>query len=417
VTSAVAISVDRLGKRYRLGRHRAPYATLRETLGRAFRPGARGETTAERELWALRDVSFDVAAGEIVGVIGRNGAGKSTLLKILSRITRPTTGRGVIVGRLGALLEVGTGFHRELTGRENIFLNGAVLGMRRADIARQLEAIAAFAEVEAFLDTPVKHYSSGMYLRLAFAVAAHLEPEVLLVDEVLAVGDVAFQRKCLGKMSEVAGSGRTVLFVSHSMTAIAALCSRCLLLADGRVEDDGPPEKVIRRYMNSAERSMSIPLRDRTDRVGDGRARLTALRLLDAALNPVYRAESGSEVVIDLDYEARAGTSLAALAFEIGVYNQLGQLVFLCGSDFAGQLPPTLPREGSVRCRIPGLPLPHGRYHLNVFCGARGDAADWITSAAIVDVGEGDFFGTGRLPPGLGGTVMVAHRWELVDSH
>jgi lipopolysaccharide transport system ATP-binding protein len=412
----VAIAVEQLGKRYRLHRHRAPYATLRETLTGAFRRRAHEDAAAAEDFWALRDVSFDVEPGDIVGVIGRNGAGKSTLLKVLARITRPTTGRGVIVGRVGSLLEVGTGFHRELTGRENIFLNGAVLGMRRGDIARQLDAIVAFAEVELFLDTPVKHYSSGMYLRLAFAVAAHLEAEVLLVDEVLAVGDAAFQRKCLGKMSEVAGSGRTILFVSHNMTAIAALCSRCLLIADGRIQAEGPPGTVIERYMSEAERPMSIPLRDRPDRAGDGRVRLTALRLLDARLNPVHRAASGSEVVIELDYEARPGTSPGTLAFEIGVYDQFGQLIFLCGSDFAGRLPvEPLPLEGRVRCRIPGLPLQRGRYHLNLFCGSHRDAADWITGAAVLEVVEGNFFGTGRLPPSPGGMVLVTHRWELAD--
>jgi ABC-type polysaccharide/polyol phosphate transport system ATPase subunit len=245
-----AISVRGLGKRYQLagGGPRASYRTLRDALvSAARRPFRRGP--AGDPFWALRDVSFEVNRGEVVGVIGRNGAGKSTLLKVLSRITEPTEGEVDIHGRVGSLLEVGTGFHPELTGRENIYLNGAILGMRRAEIARQFDAIVGFAEVERFLDTPVKYYSSGMYTRLAFAVAAHLEPEILIVDEVLAVGDAEFQRKCLGKMRDVAGSGRTVLFVSHDMGAVQRLCGRAVWLAGGRVAAAGPTPETVAAYL------------------------------------------------------------------------------------------------------------------------------------------------------------------------
>src|SRR5690242_4169068 len=245
--SDIAIRIDRLGKRYRIGRPEA-YKTLRDTLvdtatapfrafGSLFRRSSSDQRAARDAdlFWALKDVSFEVARGSVTGIVGRNGAGKSTLLKVLSGITEPTEGRVELHGRVGSLLEVGTGFHPELSGRENIFLNGAILGMRRAEITRKFDEIVAFAEVEKFIDTPVKHYSSGMYLRLAFAVAAHLDPEILLVDEVLAVGDAAFQKKCLGKMGDVVRQGRTVLFVSHDMTAISQLASRCLLLDGGRV--------------------------------------------------------------------------------------------------------------------------------------------------------------------------------------
>ena len=248
--SAPAIRADRLSKRYRLGERR-PFKSLRESLTGAFRRPLSGRRHREH-IWALDAVSFEIAEGEAVGVIGRNGAGKSTLLKVLSRITQPTSGRAEVRGRIGSLLEVGTGFHPELTGRENISLNGAILGMKRAEIAAKFDAIVDFAGVERFIDTPVKRYSSGMYLRLAFAVAAHLEPEILLVDEVLAVGDLAFQKKCLGRMQSVSREGRTVLFVSHNLAAIRSLCSRAVLLQDGRLEAAGPADEVIERYLRDA---------------------------------------------------------------------------------------------------------------------------------------------------------------------
>ena len=244
-----AIKVENLAKVYKIGHLKQRNDTLRDQLVASLRGLGRRKPAGEDELWALKDVSFEVQPGEVVGVIGRNGAGKSTLLKILARITEPTSGRAVINGRVGSLLEVGTGFHPELTGRENIYLNGAILGMRRTEIARKFDEIVAFSEIEKFLDTPVKRYSSGMYVRLAFAVAAHLEPEILLVDEVLAVGDASFQKKCLGKMGEVAGEGRTVLFVSHNMRAISHICSRGIWINDGIIQKDGPSQLVISDYI------------------------------------------------------------------------------------------------------------------------------------------------------------------------
>src|SRR5881409_1050782 len=256
--SDIAIRVEGLSKRYRIGARQERYYTLRDTLTEAVarpyqklaaffsRNGAGPRTPEAASIWALNDVSFDVKRGEVVGIIGRNGAGKSTLLKILSRITEPTEGRARIHGRVGSLLEVGTGFHPELTGRENIYLNGAILGMKKSEIDRKFDEIVAFAEVEQFIDTPVKHYSSGMYLRLAFAVAAHLEPEVLIVDEVLAVGDAAFQKKCIDRMAALAAGGRTILFVSHNMDLIPRLCHRALLLDAGQVVRHGPADDVLR---------------------------------------------------------------------------------------------------------------------------------------------------------------------------
>ena len=248
------IRVDNLGKRYLLGSQQAAYGSLRDTLARMARSPVRAFQRAgpnRQEIWAVKDVGFEVSPGEAVGIIGRNGAGKSTLLKLLSRITEPTTGRIELYGRIASLLEVGTGFHPELSGRDNIFLNGAILGMGRREIAKKFDEIVAFAEVERFVDTPVKHFSSGMYLRLAFAVAAHLEPEILLVDEVLAVGDSRFQRKCLDKMQDVGKEGRTVLFVSHNMSAITRLCSRTILLDGGKVIGDGPSSQIVSAYLSS----------------------------------------------------------------------------------------------------------------------------------------------------------------------
>lgn len=261
---ANAIKADHLGKRYMLGKERDAYGTVRESLSGFARRAARFATRRgirQREaFWALDDVSFSVAAGEVLGVVGRNGAGKSTLLKVLARITEPTRGFAEIQGRLGSLLEVGTGFHPELTGRENVFLNGAIMGMSRQDVVRQFDEIVAFAEVDKFIDTPVKRFSSGMYVRLAFAVAAHLQPEVLLVDEVLAVGDYAFQQKCLDKLRNVGGEGRTVLFVSHNMAAVGSLCTRAILLERGRIALDADPASVISEYFGDARREGSSGL-------------------------------------------------------------------------------------------------------------------------------------------------------------
>jgi len=249
------IRVEGLSKQYRIGVQREPYGNLRESLARAFKAPfdrlRRNDLASDDTIWALRDVSFEVMPGEVIGIIGRNGAGKSTLLKILSQITEPSSGQVDLFGRVGSLLEVGTGFHPELTGRENIYLNGAILGMQRAEIERKFDEIVAFAEIEKFLDTPVKHYSSGMYTRLAFSVAAHLEPEILVVDEVLAVGDAEFQKKCLGKMNEVAQTGRTILFVSHNMAAVQKLCPRSILLRKGEMELDAETRSVIREYTNA----------------------------------------------------------------------------------------------------------------------------------------------------------------------
>jgi lipopolysaccharide transport system ATP-binding protein len=334
--SDIALHATRLGKRYRLGARQERYSTLRETLARSaeeywhglatmFRPRA-DRSHDDGQFWALSDVTFTVGAGEIVGVIGANGAGKSTLLKILSRITWPTTGRVEVHGRVGSLLEVGTGFHPELTGRENIVLNGAILGMRRTEIDRNFEAIVEFAEVGRFIDTPVKHYSSGMYLRLGFAVAAHLQPEILLVDEVLAVGDAVFQKKCLGKMSDVARAGRTVLFVSHNMAAVQSLCERAIWLNCGRICDDGAPKRVISAYLGSAAVGVTEQ-RWPNDDTAPGNEKV---RLRRVAVRPsdVSSLEITTRTPLQLEFDYVNLQHGAHLNLSLHVYNERGIMAF-----------------------------------------------------------------------------------------
>ena len=327
------IKVQNLGKQYRIGSDGSAYSTLREALVSKFRSPLNGRRgSADKTIWALREVDFEISPGEIVGIIGRNGAGKSTLLKILSRVTEPTTGRVELHGRVGSLLEVGTGFHPELSGRENIFLNGAILGMSRAEILQRFDDIVAFAEVEKFIDTPVKRYSSGMYVRLAFAVAAYLEPEILLVDEVLAVGDAGFQRKCLDRMKDVGRHGRTVLFVSHNMPAVTRLCDRTILLDGGTVLQDGPSHKVVGSYLKSGLGTMAArEWPDREDAPGNDIVRLCAVRV---------RTEDGTisdaidirfPVGIEIEFEVLKPGQI--LLPNIHVTNEEGVLVFITADN------------------------------------------------------------------------------------
>ncbi len=334
----VVIRVENLSKFYRIGQ-RVPYKALRDSLTDAmyapFRAvasmfnGRSQERSPDRQepnpsIWALKDISFEVKLGEVVGIIGRNGAGKSTLLKILSRITEPTEGQAEIHGRVGSLLEVGTGFHPELTGRENIYLNGAILGMKKAEIERKFDEIVAFAEVEKFIDTPVKHYSSGMHVRLAFAVAAHLEPEILLVDEVLAVGDVAFQTKCLGKMGDVAKEGRTVLFVSHNMGAVVSLCRRCFLLDSGQIMLTGSSDEVVSNYLStkSSIREMSV-------REVASDAYFTLVAVLDAKGEPTEVVQCTSGFAIRFEYDVIR--PIAGLEVSFSLFDRYGSKIFYSG--------------------------------------------------------------------------------------
>jgi lipopolysaccharide transport system ATP-binding protein len=412
----LAIRAEGICKRYRIGGQRLPYKTFRDAIADCFRfplrrrAGPTGETrrSGSETIWALKDVSFDIARGEVVGVIGRNGAGKSTLLKILSRITEPTEGYAEIGGRIGSLLEVGTGFHLELTGRENIFLNGAILGMKKSEIVAKFDEIVAFAEVEKFVDTPVKHYSSGMYLRLAFSVAAHLEPEILLVDEVLAVGDAGFQRKCLGKMGDVARGGRTVLFVSHQMAAVQNLCSRAIWLERGLLAAQGETERVIGAYLSTANEMSHFPLEDRRDRRGTGDIRFTAVILEDEEGRPVSCLRNGKDATIVLGYRNLSGGDLNNVRIDVGIDNQMAQRIAWISNVLTDEVFHRIPsdRDG-VEIRIPNLPLVAGRYGLTICCTIGGVVADWIQNAVYIDVESGNYYGTGKTAPHGQGSVLL----------
>ena len=409
----VAIETRELGKRYALGLAQRGYGTLREALVEAARRPLRRnrEGNSVDYLWALKDLSLTVRNGEVLGLIGHNGAGKSTLLKILSRITEPSAGYADVTGRVGSLLEVGTGFHPELTGRENVFLNGSILGMRRAEIRARFDEIVEFAEIERFLDTPVKRYSSGMSVRLAFAVAAHLEPEILLVDEVLAVGDAAFQRKSLGKMNEVAKEGRTVVFVSHNLAIIQALCTRGVLLERGEVVTDAPIGEAIDSYLRTLERAASADLLERTDR--DSRAYdETLVRRLEIC-NPgghpnVVVAGQPATIAIDVTEQ------LPTMECQLTIANSLGQPVCTLDSEVSA---PVDVRNGDmgprIECEIAGLPLLPGRYRIDVIVRAKRQIQDGLQAAAFFDVEPGLVGDRPTATAGSDGNVVLAHAWRL----
>lgn len=369
----VVIRAQRLGKKYIIGHQSAERVpTLRDAIARTAANFARtaGDMLRGRpiiagdeveEFWALTEVSFEVRRGDVVGIIGRNGAGKSTLLKVLSRITEPSEGRIEIRGRVASLLEVGTGFHPELTGRENIYLNGAILGMTRAEIRRKFDEIVAFAEIEKFLDTPVKHFSSGMYVRLAFAVAAHLEPEILIVDEVLAVGDGEFQKKCLGKMQDVAGSGRTVLFVSHSMAAVSSLCGRAILLSGGRITFEGSASATIESYTQGSGENYSL-----TFKADATRPRITGIKVDRAALR-------SRNVVVEIQFESP--WPLQTPIGGIVLRSPLGEPIWGSNGRFHERHDEAKAlTHGVVRCEASNLPLASGQYLLSIWLG------DWHTN-------------------------------------
>jgi lipopolysaccharide transport system ATP-binding protein len=353
-----------------------------------------------------------VTRGEIIGIIGRNGAGKSTLLKILSRITEPTAGRVRIRGRVASLLEVGTGFHPDLTGRENVFLNGAILGMTRAEIERKFDEIVAFSGVERFIDTPVKRYSSGMSVRLAFAVAAHLEPEILIIDEVLAVGDAAFQRKCLGKMDEVAHSGRTVLIVSHNMAMVTNLCQRSILLQAGRVAAEGETSKVVTRYLAGESAPSGTPLAARTDREGKGEVAVSAIEVLDEQGYPVESPASGQAVVIRCHFTCKVARTIRNCQVTLLIKKE-GQVSFILSTSLVDTSPLDLEGDGHIDFIVPEFPLGAGTYDLNSVIVADGEFQDTVYGATQLGVVDGDFFGTGRVSPSHGWRavgVLVKHR-------
>jgi len=418
----MSIKVEDLGKKYILSHQsREKYKTLRDSLaagvknfsGKLF--GRAGEVDENvEEFWALKNVSFNVASGERVGIIGRNGAGKSTLLKILSRITEPETGRLEIKGRVASLLEVGTGFHPELTGRENIYLNGAILGMSRAEIKRKFDEIVAFSEIEKFLDTPVKRYSSGMYVRLAFAVAAHLEPEILIIDEVLAVGDIQFQKKCLGKMEDVGRSGRTVLFVSHNMAAIQNLCSRCILLNHGSVYADDKTDIVIKKYIEESSEMMKISLAERRDRSGDGKIRFVSLTLKNENGDCVNSLMCGKKAVFSFAFENAQAQAMKNLQLSIGIDNAMGERVTFISNETTNEVfDEVRPEFKNIEVCIEKLPLLQGRYGFTIYSTVNGVLSDWIQNAGFFEVEPGDYYGSGKLPPSGQGNFVMDYNFKI----
>jgi len=418
------IEVQHLSKKYPLGAARAKEDSLRAIVMEGFKSAWRtvsGQKPAGSEddsghIWSVRDVSFEVNTGDVLGIVGVNGAGKSTLLKILSRITEPTEGLVKLRGRMASLLEVGTGFHPDLTGRENIFLNGVMLGMTRHEVQAKFDEIVAFAELERFLDTQVKHYSSGMYVRLGFAVAAHLEPEILVVDEVLAVGDMAFQKKCLGKMSEFGQGGRTVLFVSHNMAAVENLCQRGLVLSQGKLVLDGSAKEAVQYYVhNIASRSdgnntNKVDLRNAPGRRQRMRSLIQELSLYSAGQRPVNGLlPIGAPLKVRVKFELPPSTP--DFDIRVNFLNLFGQLIFTARSSYEPQRTwDTRSGLQSFTCDIPSLCLTPGEYRLDVALVLSNSLVDYVEHAIALTVIESDFYGTGQ-PPNIGLCVME-HHWS-----
>ena len=414
---SIAIEINNVSKVYRIDPSvgRAASRTLTEDLVRVIRrPFRRDRKPKKQEVWALRDVTFQVDQGDVIGLIGRNGAGKSTLLKILSRITEPTSGYADIYGRVGSLLEVGTGFHTELTGRENIYLSGAILGMRKAEIDQKLEQIIDFSGVRQYIETPIKRYSSGMAVRLAFSVAAHLEPEVLLVDEVLAVGDAAFQKKCIGKMGEVAEGGRTVVFVSHNMAAVTSLCSRGIWLENGQVSADGQVNEVVEAYMTAVGEleGTQTDLRSRSDRGGDGRVRFTAFRIQDQKGTPKTAVVSGEEVDLMLSYEAQE-TITGTVSVHFWICDAFGKCLLTLSSVYTGEDFSNLPPRGEIILHIPRFPLREGRYFVDLGLDVDYVKADRVSKAIQLDVASGAFYPVQQPADASYGNLLCDHSWRL----
>jgi lipopolysaccharide transport system ATP-binding protein len=415
-----AITIENLGKRYTIGHQRADGDGLRHAIEGVMRaPLARLRSRRQKKLqqmdfWALKDVSFQIKQGEVVGIIGRNGAGKSTLLKLLSRITAPTEGRIRISGQIASLLEVGTGFHQELTGRENIFLNGAILGMPRAEISRKFDEIVEFSEIEEFLDTPVKRYSSGMYVRLAFAVAAHLEPETLIVDEVLAVGDAAFQRKCLGKMGSFAQSGRTVLFVSHNMEAIRSLCQRCVWLKDGRLHKDGKADEIIETYFNSISSESSFSCVN-----SDYGLTIQKVVLKNDRGEESSQFRPGEDLIVEISYDARKRLEQPYVA--LGVQGINGSC-FTANMLLDGHRPEVLAGIGKLACRFKSLPLFPQSYSVKMSVREKSGNDivinyQEVTYFSVVgDLAEYGYKGEFLSRASTSTPVVIPYEWHLPDG-
>lgn len=421
--SDIIIKVEDVSKMYRLGTLNS--GTLVSDLNR-FIAKVRGKedpysiigindrmSKADSEyVWSLKDINFDIKQGDAVGIIGRNGAGKSTLLKILSRVTAPTTGSIKIKGRVASLLEVGTGFHPELSGRDNVFMNGAILGMSRNEIRLKFDEIVDFAGVEKYIDTPVKRYSSGMYVRLAFAVAAHLEPEILIVDEVLAVGDAEFQKKCLGKMRDVNNKeGRTVLFVSHHLPSIQTLCSSAILLENGSLTKRGSVTDVLNKYSFDDNKNLNVDLSLRKDRSGNGLVEIQKIHFYNQQYEEINKPITGQMLIIKMQYKSTYSIT-NDLLFRIQFLDLEGNLLFLCNNEHSHKLFSSEEGMHKVSCVIPKMPLFSGPYYINTLCYSKTlGVLDEIERAVKIEVEDGDFFGTGKLPTIKKG-IIVNHTWS-----
>jgi lipopolysaccharide transport system ATP-binding protein len=406
MSNDIAIEVNALSKRYEIGGDQAGYQLLTERITERIKNMGRGPKP--QEFWALRDIDFDVKRGETLGVIGHNGAGKSTLLKILSRITLPTKGEARLHGRVGALLEVGTGFHPELTGRENVFLNGAILNMKRREIQSRFEEIVEFADIGPFIDTPVKRYSSGMQLRLAFSVAAHLEPEILIIDEVLSVGDLAFQQKCLGRMEAASKEGRTVVFISHSLPSVVNLCDGAIMLSEGRIAAAGKVGEVVDAYVGDVTSDLERGIRDRR-RHGNGK-----LRLVDFHLE-----KDGQQLdspVTGEHFDKHTPESLRGTRVNLTVFTLSDQTPLLdLDTAQTGESFSEIPEQGEIRCRLERCPLPAGQYYVDVRIDVGGERLDALNHVAELTVADGDFHRAGgtHQPMIDYRTVLVDHSWSL----
>ena len=457
MSSDIAIRIEKLGKQYRYGGAAPMSSNLRADItdwikGMIRKGGGEGGTQSassrpaptgnrqpvtdnpshhetlkevhERHIaespdyfWALKDINLEVKQGEVVGIIGRNGAGKSTLLKILSRITPPTTGRIIYRGRVASLLEVGTGFHRELTGRENIYLNGSILGMKRAEIARNFDKIVSFAGIEKFVDTPVKFFSSGMYVRLAFAVAAYLESEILLIDEVLAVGDAEFQKKCLGKMGEVARAGRTVVFVSHNMAALATLCKSAVVINRGSILKHADTSTAVREYLQMcAPRDALHASFEGSHPTRDKMVRFRSFHCETAAGVTTNRLVSGDFCRFVLRYECFPEAEATHVGVGIVINTSEGVRVTNLWNEYAAaQSFASIPRDGEFLCELPRLPLCSGTYYVDLFCSVQSVRSDWIEHAATFEVADGDYYRSGRVTD-YTGCVFLDHQWRAVET-
>lgn len=421
--SEVAISIEHVSKYYQLGSigNRTLYQDLNRWWARVrgqpdplLRIGEADRGNSGKEgLWALDDVSLEIRAGDVLGIIGHNGAGKSTLLKILSRVTGPTSGQIRVHGRIASLLEVGTGFHPDLTGRENIYLNGAILGMTKAEIRRKFDEIVDFADIEKFIDTPVKRYSSGMYVRLAFAVAAHLEPEILVVDEVLAVGDMAFRKKCLGKMEAVSNEGRTVLFVSHDLQSVWSLCKSAVWLHGGRIASQGGVDEVIDRYRASMS-SRGTDGIDGVVRAGSGKLKINSIQWFGPGGIADGYVPCGGEVTISLGYQADISARLSDLEVYVMVSNDRHVRLMTLSNVITGNRFIQLEERGRLLCRIPKLPLIPGDYELIVACRIGSELVDKFTVPRWLTVTEGNFFREGTILGESFGNSLIDHGWEAI---